>query len=123
MVAAVDALKLVGPTLGRPLVDRLKGSAIHNLKELRPRGGGKNIRILFAFDPNRAAVLPLGGEVAGQWDSWYKTAIPTLTCRFAFPAGKACQDRAKSVPSPSQVEPLTSGFGFRASPTRAGILQ
>lgn len=76
VVAAVDALKLVGPTLGRPLVDRLKGSAIHNLKELRPRGGGKNIRILFAFDPNRAAVLLLGGDKAGQWDSWYKTAIP-----------------------------------------------
>ena len=39
-------------------------------------GGGKNIRILFAFDPNRAAVLLLGGDKAGQWDSWYKTAIP-----------------------------------------------
>lgn len=41
-----------------------------------------------------------------------------LTCAFAFLAEKASRDRAKSVPSPSQVEPLTLAFLIRASPTR-----
>ena len=34
---AVAALREEEPALGRPLVDRLKGSTIHHLKELRPR--------------------------------------------------------------------------------------
>jgi hypothetical protein len=33
---AVDLLSERGPALGRPLVDRLKGSIYHNMKELRP---------------------------------------------------------------------------------------
>ena len=33
---AVAALREEGPALGRPLVDRIKGSKIHHLKELRP---------------------------------------------------------------------------------------
>ena len=33
---AVAALREEGPTLGRPLVDRLKATKIHHLKELRP---------------------------------------------------------------------------------------
>ena len=36
-VYAIEALAEGGPNLGRPLVDRIKGSSIHNLKELRPR--------------------------------------------------------------------------------------
>lgn len=37
---AVAALREEGPALGRPLVDRLKGTRIHHLKELRPRSRG-----------------------------------------------------------------------------------
>jgi hypothetical protein len=33
---AVAALREEGPALGRPLVDRITGSSIHHLKELRP---------------------------------------------------------------------------------------
>ena len=35
-VYAIEALAEGGPNLGRPLVDRIKGSSIHNMKELRP---------------------------------------------------------------------------------------
>lgn len=46
-------LEKEGPSLGRPLVDRVKGSKLHHLKELRVTScGGQVIRILFAFDPN-----------------------------------------------------------------------
>jgi hypothetical protein len=67
----------VGPNLGRPLVDRIKGSAIHNLKELRPGSAGSTeVRILFVFDPWRSAVLLVAGDKASNWSGWYRHAIP-----------------------------------------------
>jgi hypothetical protein len=76
VVDAVQTLLDVGPDLGRPLVDRVKGSRVHNLKELRPgSAGGTEVRILFVFDPHRNAVLLVAGDKAGQWQSWYRTAI------------------------------------------------
>ena len=49
---AVAALREEGPALGRPLADRVQGSRVHHLKELRPGSAGRSeIRVLFAFDP------------------------------------------------------------------------
>jgi hypothetical protein len=74
---AVVALREEGPALGRPLVDRLKGSRIHRLKELRPGSRGRSeIRIIFAFDPARSALLLRGGDKAGNWNRWYRDNIP-----------------------------------------------
>lgn len=72
--SAVDVLSERGPTLGRPLVDTLTGSKLANLKELRPRQ--TMIRILFVFDPWRSAILLVGGDKTGQWNTWYQNAIP-----------------------------------------------
>lgn len=59
LAQAVAALREDGPSLGRPLVDRLKGSRIHHLKELRPGSRGRSgIRIIFAFDPTRRMEQP-----------------------------------------------------------------
>jgi len=61
VVDAVDRLADAGPSLGRPLVDRLVGSEIHDLKELRPGSAGSSeIRVLFVFDPWRCAILLVG---------------------------------------------------------------
>lgn len=38
---AIDALAQSGPTLGRPLVDRIKGAEQRHMKELRPGSCGK----------------------------------------------------------------------------------
>lgn len=70
---AVEHLQATGPGLGRPWVDTVKGSRHANMKELRPRGG--HLRILFAFDPRRSAILLLGGDKTGRWHSWYAQAI------------------------------------------------
>ncbi|MEU6711922.1 type II toxin-antitoxin system RelE/ParE family toxin [Nonomuraea sp. NPDC046802] len=65
------------PSLGRPLVDRLEDSRVHNLKELRPGSAGRSeIRILFAFDPWRSAILLIGGDKSGDWSGWYRRTIP-----------------------------------------------
>jgi hypothetical protein len=82
--AAITALLDEGPSLGRPLVDRIKGSTVHNLKELRPgSAGATEIRILFVFDAARNAVLLVAGDKAGQWTAWYRRAIPLAETRYA----------------------------------------
>lgn len=83
VTAAIDKLVEEGPTLGRPLVDRIKGSKRHNLKELRPGSSGSSeVRILFIFDPQRQAVLLLGGDKSGAWSQWYRENIPEAEARF-----------------------------------------
>lgn len=72
--AAVEVLEERGPGLGRPLVDTIQGSRHSNMKKLRPPGG--NIRILFAFDPRRVAILLIGGDKTNAWESWYARYIP-----------------------------------------------
>jgi hypothetical protein len=74
LTAAVDKLEEIGPALGRPLVDTIEGSRHPNMKELRPPGG--NIRVLFAFDPRRIAILLIGGDKTGRWQEWYAKTIP-----------------------------------------------
>ena len=43
---------------------------------------GGAIRILFAFDPRRHAVLLIGGDKTGQWSAWCEKAIPLADDRF-----------------------------------------
>ncbi len=74
--AAIDELEARGPTLSRPTADKIKNSDFHNMKELRPKGAAKHCRILFIFDPQRKAVLLLGGDKTGKWQEWYDEAIP-----------------------------------------------
>jgi hypothetical protein len=84
VVDAIDRLAEAGPGLGRPLVDKLEGSGIHNLKELRPGSAGRSeIRILFAFDPWRSAILLIGGDKSGDWSGWYHRAIPRAEVLYA----------------------------------------
>ena len=54
-----------GPLLGRPFVDSLKGSRHSNMKELRYDADGGIWRVAFAFDPERKAVLLVGGDKSG----------------------------------------------------------
>ena len=72
--ARVELLATRGPTLGRPTVDRVEGSMVHN-QELRVSAGG-HLRVLFAFDAHRHIVLLLGGDKTGEWSEWYRRAIP-----------------------------------------------
>ena len=40
------------------------------------------MRIIFAFDPWRKSVLLVAGDKAGNWQQWYKDAIPLAEDRF-----------------------------------------
>ena len=77
VVAAIELLEEQGPRLGRPLVDTIKASRHKNMKELRPGSTGRSeLRILFAFDPKRQAILLIAGDKSGNWTRWYKRNIP-----------------------------------------------
>ena len=80
---AIDQLLDEGPRLGRPLADRISGSRLHNLKELRPgSSGASEVRILFIFDPVRNAVLLVAGDKSGRWQEWYRKAIPAAEAAY-----------------------------------------
>jgi len=70
--AAVELLEQRGPGLGRPLVDTVKGSRHANIKELRVA----MIRVLFAFNPTRTAILLIGGDKRDRWQEFYAQMIP-----------------------------------------------
>lgn len=78
VVQAIDLLAEAGPSLGRPIVDTITGSALPNLKELRPG----TVRILFCFDPWRSSILLVAGDKSGRWKSWYTEAIPLAEQRY-----------------------------------------
>jgi hypothetical protein len=77
----VQLLQEQGPGLGRPVVDTISGSRHANMKELRADKGG-SLRVLFAFDPRRSAILLIGGNKSPvdtsspNWNGWYKKFIP-----------------------------------------------
>lgn len=77
VIAAIRVLEERGPNLGRPLVDTVTASRHRNMKELRPGSSGRSeLRVLFAFDPARQAILLVAGDKAGNWQRWYKKNIP-----------------------------------------------
>lgn len=73
----MELLEEHGPHLGRPLVDTVSGSRHRRMQELRPGSSGSSeLRILFAFDPGRQAILLVAGDKSGNWKSWYRRNIP-----------------------------------------------
>jgi hypothetical protein len=77
----IELLRRMGPQLGRPRVDTVKGSEFPNMKELRVQYAGAPWRILFAFDPHRNAILLVGGTKRGN-KRWYEQNIRIADRRF-----------------------------------------
>ena len=63
-----------GPTLGFPYSSAINGARFA-MRELRIQSDGHPIRILYAFDPVRSALLLIGGDKAGN-DRWYIENVP-----------------------------------------------
>lgn len=79
----VEVLKELGPRLGRPGVDTLKGSKFKNMKELRFEASGGVWRVAFAFDPQRKAILLTAGDKSGvSQNKFYDRLIATADARF-----------------------------------------
>jgi hypothetical protein len=70
----IGLLEAKGLALGFPYCSALGGSR-YALRELRVQSGGRPLRIVYAFDPERQAVLILGGDKTGD-DRFYARVIP-----------------------------------------------
>jgi len=71
---SVRLLEERGVHLKRPHADAIHGSRFTNLRELRCQHEGRPLRVLYAFDPRRTAILLLGGKT-GRKD-WYADWVP-----------------------------------------------
>lgn len=75
IAAKVELLEERGPTLSRPHADVITSSRHSNMKELRGKVNERQLRVLFAFDPRRAALLLIGGDKTGD-PRWYERFVP-----------------------------------------------
>jgi hypothetical protein len=65
VAASVTLLREQGPTLRFPHSSGIEGSKHAHMRELRVQSGGHPLRIFYAFDPRRAAILLIGGDKTG----------------------------------------------------------
>jgi hypothetical protein len=63
---SVDLLIEQGPKLGFPHSSGINGSRHAHMRELRVQSEGKPLRIFYAFDPRRSAILLIGGDKTGD---------------------------------------------------------
>lgn len=83
ILARAELLRKLGPQLGRPQVDTLKGSKHSNMKELRFSADDGVWRVAFAFDVKRKAILLVGGDKSGvSQDKFYRNLIEIADRRF-----------------------------------------
>ena len=73
--AHVRKLEQRGPNLPFPYSIGINGSRHAHMRELRVQSGGKPLRVFYAFDPRRAAILLIGGDKTGD-KQFYDRMIP-----------------------------------------------
>ena len=71
----VNLLVEHGPSLPFPYSSGIATSRHNHMRELRIQHEGRPYRVLYAFDPRRAAILLLGGNKTGN-DRWYEEQVP-----------------------------------------------
>lgn len=75
VAAVVGLLAERGPSLPFPFSSSVNSSKHSHLRELRVQSSGRPLRIFYAFDPRRTAILLVGGDKTGN-DRFYEEYIP-----------------------------------------------
>jgi len=73
--ASVILLEEYGPNLGSPHSSSIATSKHTHMRELRIQHAGRPYRVLYAFDPQRTALLLIGGDKTGD-NRWYNVYVP-----------------------------------------------
>jgi hypothetical protein len=73
--ATIGLLEDLGPRLPFPYSSDVRGSRHGQMRELRIQSGGKPLRVFYAFDPRRAAILLIGGDKTGD-NRFYRRFVP-----------------------------------------------
>ncbi len=71
----VGLLEAKGVALPFPYSSAIKSSKKCALRELRVQSSGRPLRVFYAFDPSRNAVLLIGGDKTGD-DRFYEELTP-----------------------------------------------
>ena len=71
----VGLLEARGVALGFPYSSAVRGSRLR-LRELRVSAEGEALRVFYAFDPWRSAILLIGGAKTGRGSRLYDEAVP-----------------------------------------------
>ena len=71
----IGLLEVLGPQLGFPYSSGVSRSRHSHLRELRVQSSGHPLRIFYAFDPRRTAVLLIGGDKTGN-ERFYEDYTP-----------------------------------------------
>jgi hypothetical protein len=71
----VGVLEAKGPQLPFPYSSGIVSSRHNHMRELRVQSRGKPVRIFYAFDPRRTAILLVGGDKTGI-KRFYEEMIP-----------------------------------------------
>jgi hypothetical protein len=79
--AKVELLQEHGPVLPRPHSDVIVTSKHANMKELRGEVNQRELRVLYAFDRQRTAILLVGGDKTGD-PAWYNKMVPVADKLF-----------------------------------------
>lgn len=82
VAAYVALLEEHGVSLGFPYSSDIKNASHAQMRELRPVHKGKPLRVLYAFDPRRMAILLVGGDKTGN-PRWYEAFVPIADKLFA----------------------------------------
>ena len=75
IAATVELLMEHGPRLPFPHSSGVQGSRHGRMRELRIQSGGRPIRVFYAFDPRRTAILLIGGDKTGD-GRFYERFVP-----------------------------------------------
>jgi hypothetical protein len=82
------------------------------MKELRPGSTGRTeVRVLFAFDLERQAILLVGGDKSDDWTGWYKVNISIADERFDEHQEKITERRRKTTKSVHSKKRIERGKG------------
>jgi hypothetical protein len=71
----IGLLEARGPTLGHPYSSGVAGSKHTHMRELRIQHQGRPVRVFYAFDPRRTAILLIAGNKTGD-DRFYDRMVP-----------------------------------------------
>lgn len=75
VAAHVGELERRGPNLPFPYSSGIEGSRHDHMRELRVQCEGRPLRIFYAFNPERTAILLIGGDKTGD-NRFYERMIP-----------------------------------------------
>src|SRR5579863_6605180 len=75
ITAAGLLLMEMGPQLPFPYSSSVNGSKHPHMRELRLQSSGRPLRVFYAFDPRRSAILLISGDKTGD-NRFYERTVP-----------------------------------------------